>query len=87
MLKAGQYSLPTKLAYMTLNGFSEKDTLALTYLEADVLKLQDILKYPLNSSFINPISNTDPVTGGRPKDDVQTTSGEESEDKRDRSKG
>ena len=76
MLKAGQYSLPTKLAYMTLNGFSEKDTLAMLFLENEVLKLQDVMIYPLNSSFTNSgvvTDGTDPETGGRPKKDELTS--------------
>ena len=89
MLKAAQYSLPAKLAYMSINGLSELDTLSLLYLENEVLKLQDIMIYPLHSSFT--LSNkdtegTDPETGGRPKDKVQTTDGEDSEDKRDKAK-
>lgn len=86
MLKAAQYSLPAKLAYMSINGLSEIDTLSLLYLENEVLKLQDIMIYPLHSSFtISSKDNgdTDPVTGGRPKDTVQTTDGEASEEKRD----
>ncbi len=87
MLKAGQYSLPTKLAYMTLNGFSEKDSLAMLFLENEVLKLQDIMIYPLNSSFTNSgvvTDGTDPVTGGRPKSDTPTDTGDESAEKRDK---
>ena len=86
MMKAAQYSLPTKLAYMTLNGFSEIDTLALSNLENNVLKLQDIMIYPLNSSFTNAgtvTEGTDPETGGRPADAQQTTAGEKSAEGRD----
>ena len=45
------------------------------------------MKYPLSSSFTT--AGTDNPTGedGRPKDDVQTTSGEESEEKRDKANG
>lgn len=89
MLKAGQYSLPTKMAYMTLNGFSELDTLSLLNLENNILKLQDIMIYPLNSSFTNssqPTEGTDPETGGRPADSQTTTAGEDSAEKRDKAK-
>lgn len=90
MLKAAQYSLPTKLAYMTLNGFSELDTLGLSYLENEVLKLQDIMIYPLNSSFTNSgivTDGTDPVTGGRPASTEPTDNGDASEESRDKSNG
>ena len=94
LLQAAQYSLPTKLAYNTLNGFSELDTLALNYLENDVLGLQDKFIYPLNSSFTSNSDNvsngnTDPVTGGRPLSDNTdlTDDGEASRTKRETSKG
>ena len=58
-----------------------------THLEEQVLGLHDIMKYPLSSSFTT--AGTDGSTGedGRPKDDIQTTSGEESEEKRDKANG
>ena len=90
MLKAAQYSLPTKLAYMTLNGFSELDTLGLSFLENEVLKLQDIMVYPLNSSFTNSgivTDGTDPVTGGRPTSTEPTDNGDDSAESRDKSNG
>lgn len=50
MLTAGQNGLPTKLAYNTFNGFSEKETLALNFLEEEVLKLSEKL-VPLSTSY------------------------------------
>jgi len=94
LMTAAQYSLPTKLAYNTLNGFSELDTLALNYLENDVLGLQDKFIYPLNSSFTSngdAVANgdTDPVTGGRPSKDAKdlTDDGEASREKRETARG
>jgi len=51
MLESCQYSYSNKLAYNTLLGISEKETIAMQYLEEEVLKLHDIMKYPLSSSF------------------------------------
>lgn len=94
LLEAAQYSLPTKLAYNTLNGFSELDTLALNYLENEVLGLQDKFIYPLNSSFTSgsdevSSGTTDPVTGGRPISDNTdlTDDGEASRTKRETARG
>ena len=82
MLKGAEYVLPTKLVYNACNGFSELDTLSLNYLEEDILNLGD--------RFV-PVQSTHTQSGndsaGRPKDDSQTTDGEESEEKRDKSKG
>lgn len=50
LLSSGQYGLPTKLAINTLNGFNEKDTLSLNYVEEELLHLSDKL-IPLNSSY------------------------------------
>ena len=50
LLSSGQYGLPTKLAINTLNGFNEKDTLAMNYVEEEILHLSDKL-VPLNSSY------------------------------------
>ena len=83
LLSSAQYGLPTKLAINTLNGFSEKDTLSLNYVEEELLHLSDKL-VPLNSSYTQ--SNTEDgytseVGQGRPKvDDIGdlTDSGERS---------
>lgn len=50
LLSSGQYGLPTKLAINTLNGFNEKDTLSLNYVEEELLHLSDKL-IPLKSSY------------------------------------
>ena len=50
LLSSGQYGLPTKLAINTLNGFNEKDTLCLNYVEEELLELSEKLR-PLNSSY------------------------------------
>lgn len=87
LLESCQYGFNNKIAYNTLNGISEKETLAMAFFEEQVLGLHDIMKYPLSSSFTT--AGTDDPAGkdGRPKDDVQTTSGEESEEKRDKANG
>lgn len=51
MLESCQYGYSNKIAYNTLLGVSEKDTLAENFLEETVLGLHDIMKYPLSSSF------------------------------------
>lgn len=56
LLSSAQYGLPTKLAVNTLNGFNEKDTIALNYLEEECLGLSEKL-IPLNSSYTT--SNTE----------------------------
>lgn len=71
-LEAAQNGMPTKLAYNTLNGFSEKDTLALNALE-NALNIPSILQ-PLSTSYTQTGNEaggegTDPVSGGRPKKD------------------
>lgn len=67
LLEANQYGFNYRLSYGTLLGFSEKATLAMLYLENEVLKLPDIMKYPLSSSYTQ--SNNVSNTGGRPRID------------------
>jgi hypothetical protein len=50
LLADGQYGIPTKLAINSFNGFSEKETLAILYLENDILNLTDRMR-PLASSY------------------------------------
>lgn len=78
LLKKAQYSLPTKLAVMSLNGVDPLETLALNHLEENVLKLGEKFINPLNSSYTS--------TGGRPTlgDDEISEAGESSRDKSDR---
>ena len=68
LLSSGQYGLPTKLAINTLNGFNEKDTLSLNYVEEELLHLSDKL-VPLNSSYTSSNNNeyTSEIGQGRPK--------------------
>lgn len=49
--EAASLGLPVKTAYLTLMGISPLDGYALTYLENDILKLQDKWQYPLHSSY------------------------------------
>lgn len=51
LLTSCQYSYSNRLAYGTLIGVSEKEQLTQIYLETEVLKLQDKMKFPLTSSF------------------------------------
>lgn len=74
LLQANQYSYSYRLMYGTLIGVSEKETLAMLYFENEVLKLQDIMKYPLQSSFTSTGNENDgytPETGqGAPTKDA-----------------
>lgn len=72
MLESCQYSFANRIAYNTLLGISEKETLSQLYLETQVLKLQDSMVYPLTSSFTNSNNVQD---GGRPTlDDTEPIS-------------
>ena len=75
LLKSCQYSFANRLAYNTCLGISEKDSLALIYLENEVLDLPSIMSHPLSSSFTQ--SGTDPDDIGAPsKGDDITESGD-----------
>ena len=76
MLESCQYSYNNKLAYNTLLGISEKDTLAMAYLENEVLKLHEVMKYPLASSHT--MTGNGEVGQGAPEKDPEdlTDSGE-----------
>ena len=69
-LKAAQNGLPTKLAYMSLNNFSEQDTMSLNKLE-EALDIPNIFR-PLNTSY------TQSGEAGRPQvdDDELSDSGD-----------
>ena len=86
MLEAGQYGLPTRLAYNTLNQFSEMDTLALNFLEINCLGLDQAL-IPLQSSHTQ--NGDSSSTGGAPTKDPGelTDDGEASQEKRDQANG
>lgn len=82
LLSSGQYGLPTKLAINTLNGFNEKDTLSLNYVEEELLHLSEKL-IPLNSSYTQSGTEdgyTSETGQGRPRKDEGdlTDSGERS---------
>jgi hypothetical protein len=78
LLESCQYSYSNKLAYNTLLGISEKETITMNYLEEEVLGLHNIMKYPLASSY------TQSNDVGRPESDDDELSDEGSRS-RDRS--
>ena len=82
LLENAQYSLPTKLAIMTMSGFDELDSLSLNHLEDNILKLGERFSSPLKSSH----TSTGNDEGGRPVSDDGdlTDDGEASRDKSDR---
>lgn len=82
MLESAQYSLPTKLAVLSLSGINELDALSLNHLEDNILKLDERFDSPLNSSYTQSSNDV-----GRPVSDDSdlTDDGEASRDKRDRS--
>lgn len=51
LLEANQYSFSMRLAYATLLGFTERETLSALHFEQDILGLHEIMKYPLQSSY------------------------------------
>ena len=81
LLEDAQYSLPTKLAIMSLSGIDEISTLSLNHLEEDILKLGDKFNDPLKSSYTSSANDV-----GRPTSDDGdlTDDGEASREKRDR---
>lgn len=83
MLENAQYSLPTKLAVMTLSGINELDTLSLNHLEENILGLSERFISPLKSSHT---SSGDTEVGRPTSDDGDLTDdGEASREKTDRS--
>lgn len=81
LLENAQYSLPTKLAIMSLQGFDPIDVMSMNHLEEDILKLGDKFNDPLKSSYTSSSSDV-----GRPTldDGELTDDGEASRDKADR---
>ena len=51
LLEANQYSYSYRLAYGTLLGFSERETMASLLFETQALGLQNLMQYPLQSSY------------------------------------
>ncbi len=81
MLKSCQYSYSNRLAYGTLIGVGEKEQLAQIYLETEVLKLQEKMRFPLTSSFTTSNDGYTPEVGqGAPEkpDDELTPKGDDS---------
>ena len=69
ILESCQNGLPNKILYNTLNGVSEKDTLAMNFLEEDCLNLGEKLK-PFSTSYTQSGDNQD----GKPeKDETELT--------------
>ena len=81
ILKDNEYGLAPKLLVNSLNGFSEKETLALDFLEREVLNLSFT---PVQSAH----TTSNKEGGGQTKSDTEISdSGEASRDKRDKAKG
>lgn len=82
LLENAQYSLPSKLAIMSLDGLDALHVMSLNHLEEEVLHLGEKFNDPLKSSYT--ASSSDDV--GRPTlgDDEITSDGEASRDKADR---
>jgi hypothetical protein len=68
LLENAQIGLPTKLAINALSGYSELDTLALNYLEEEVLQLSNKLA-PLSTSY----TQSNKEAGGQEKDITDLT--------------
>lgn len=66
ILESCQNGLPNKLLLNSINGISEKDTLAMNFLEEDILKLSERLK-PFNTSY----TQSGKESGGQEKDDSE----------------
>ena len=83
ILKDNTYGLAPKLLVNAINGFSERETMALTFLESEVLNLQFT---PVQSSHT---TNGTDLKGVKPtlSDTEITDEGEASRDKKDKAKG
>lgn len=80
ILKDNEYGLAPKLLVNALNGFSEKETLALNFLENEVLNLSFT---PVQSTH----TTSNKESGGQTKTDTEISDeGETSRDKRDKAK-
>ena len=78
LLSSCQYSFPNRLAYGTLINVSERETLTMLYFENEVLKLPELMKYPLASSYTATGDTEDEYTsevgqGAPQKDDGELT--------------
>lgn len=66
LMESGQNGLPVKLLLNAVNGFSEKETMALNYLEEKLLSLSTVLR-PFSTSY------TQSSDGSNTKDDSDLT--------------
>lgn len=70
LLEANQYGFSYRLAYGTLLGFSERQTMAYLMFETQALGLQNLMIYPLSSSFTSSSGEEVGQVGeGRPEKD------------------
>lgn len=69
LLEANQHGYAYRLAYGTLLGFSERQTMSLLHFENEALGLYDLMSHPLSSSYTQSGNNIDDE-GGRPEKDV-----------------
>ena len=70
LLEANQYGFTYRLAYGTLLGFSERQTMAALKFETEALGLQNLMIYPLQSSYTSSgDSEKGQVGEGRPEKD------------------
>lgn len=77
--EAASLGLPVKTQYLTLMGISPLDGYSLSYLENNILKLQDNWMYPLQSSYTQVGEN---AGGGQTKNVTELTDeGEETREK------
>lgn len=67
LLESNQYGFMYRLEYGTLLGYTERQTMAELLFESQLLNLQDLMQYPLQSSYTT--SNDGNQTGGRPEKD------------------
>lgn len=71
ILEANQHGYAYRLAYGTLLGFSERQTMSLLHFENEALQLFDLMSHPLMSSYTQSNSNDE---GGRPEKDASELS-------------
>lgn len=76
LLESCQYSFANRLAYNTLLGISERESIAMLYLENDILGLPDRMRFPLQSSYTQ--SNRSGWGAPRKDDDELSNSGNRS---------
>lgn len=69
LLEANQHGYMYRLAYGTLLGFSESQTMASLMFETEVLGLHNFMLYPLQSSYTSSRNEVGQVGEGRPEKD------------------